>query len=244
MKIRFLLPLLFTVLTSGAQTVINKTVQVQPGQKIDMHFDYPKLIRVTTWDKNEISIQGTVSINNGENDDAFVLETSPTSSIINIRNEIKGMKELPQRITIHDGPQTITFKDKKEFEKYKQEQGRNFDRMSNGVEMEIQLEIKIPKNVETNIVSVYGMVEIKEFTGPLTVEATYGGIDAALTEKATGEIKAETNFGEILTNLEVKFTGDSKSQENFHTVVSAKPGIGSHYSFGSKYGNVYLRKAN
>ena len=35
----------------------------QNGQKIVVHFDYPELIRVSTWDKNEISIQASVSIN-------------------------------------------------------------------------------------------------------------------------------------------------------------------------------------
>ena len=107
-----------------AQTPINKTVAVQPGQKIEMHFDYPELIRVSTWDKNEISIQGTVSINGGESDDAFELLTSTSGNVISIRNEIKNMKDLPQRITIVDGSQKIVFKNKAEFKKYQDEQGK------------------------------------------------------------------------------------------------------------------------
>jgi hypothetical protein len=87
------------------------------------------------------------------------------------------------------------------------------------------------------------MVEIKDFTGPLTVDATYGGVDAALNEKNTGEIIAETNYGDIYTNLDVKFGGENSKNEDFHTYVSAKPGNGPRYSFDSKYGNVYLRKA-
>ncbi len=43
----------------------------QPGQKIAMNFDYPEMIRVSAWDKNEISISGSVQINGGENDDAL-----------------------------------------------------------------------------------------------------------------------------------------------------------------------------
>ena len=70
--------------------------------------------------------------------------------------------------------------------------------------MEIVLDIKVPENTETRIESVYGMVEIKQFTGPLFVEATYGGVDAALQERATGELIAETNYGQIYTNLDIK----------------------------------------
>ena len=65
-----------------------------------------------------------------------------------------------------------------------------------------------------------------------------------LVEKSTGEIMAETNYGEIYTNLDVKFGGDKFRDENFHTYVSAKPGTGPDYTFESKFGNVYIRKAN
>ena len=116
--------------------------------------------------------------------------------------------------------------------------------MSNGVDMDIVIEIKIPRNFETRVESVYGMVEVKDFVGPLTVDATYGGVDAALLEKTTGELIAETNYGEIYTNLDIKFGGGQNRMEDFHTYVSAKPGAGPRYDFESKYGNVYLRKAN
>lgn len=228
-----------------AQTPVSKTIAVPAGQKIEMHFDYPELVRVSTWDRNEISIQGSVSINSGESDDAFELQASTTGNVISVRNEIKNMKSLPQRITIVDGSQKIVFRNKAEFQKYQAEHGKGkFEMMSTGVDMDIFLEIKVPRNVATRVESVYGTVEIRDFQGPLTAKSTYGGVDAAVVEKATGEIVAETNYGEIYTNLEVKFGGDKFRDENFHTYVSAKPGNGPDYNFESQYGNVYIRKAD
>jgi hypothetical protein len=228
-----------------AQTTINKSIAVKPGQNVVMHFDYPELVRVSTWDKNEVSIQGTVSINSGENDDAFTLDLSAFGNTITIRNQISDLKNIPSRYTIKDGTQTITFKNKAELDKYKQQSGKSkFDMMSNGVDMQIVLEIKVPRNIETRVESVYGTVEIKQFTGPLSVTSTYGAVDAALIEKATGELVAETNYGEIFTNLDTKFGNMNGKDEHFHTYVSAKPGNGPRYSFESKYGNVYIRKAN
>ena len=228
-----------------AQTPINKVIPFQSGQKISMHFDYPELVKVSTWDKNEISIQGTASINTGENDDAFELISSTADNTISIKNEIKNMKNLPRRVTVRDVAQKIVFRTKEEMRKYQAENNiTSFNSVSYGVEMDIILEIKVPKNVETSVESVYGMVEIKDFTGPLTVVATYGGVDAALAERSVGQITAETNYGEIYSNLDVKFGGDGLRQGDFHTNVSAKPGNGPAYYFDSKYGNVYLRKAN
>lgn len=228
---------------TGAQTVVDKTLPIQKGQTVLLHFDYPELVRVTTWDKNEVSVHGTVSINAGENDDAFELMTSTTGNSVTIRNQIKDMKNLPRHTTIIDGGKKITFRTQADYKKYQQETGRTgFEMVSMGVDMEIIIDVKVPRNVETRVESVYGMVEIKSFDGPLVVDATYGGVDAALIERSIGSIEAETNFGEIYTNFDSRFTG-SEGDRDFHLVVSAKPGTGPAYAFESKYGNVYLRKA-
>jgi hypothetical protein len=60
--------ILFTLFTGVllAQTPVNKTYPVTADQKISLRFDYPELVKITTWDKNEISIVGSVSINSGE----------------------------------------------------------------------------------------------------------------------------------------------------------------------------------
>lgn len=227
-----------------AQTVINQAIPVKVGESISMHFDYPKLIKLSTWEGSEIVIQGEVTINGGENDDAFVMEESRDGKLIKINSQIKDIKNLPRRITIMRDGQKIMFRDKAELQKYQAENGRGYNTMSWGPDIEINLEIKVPRNVETRIVSVYGMVEVVSFSGPLTVDATYGGVDASLVEKAIGEVTAETNYGEIYTNFDIKFGGDKVASKDFYTFVTAKPGTGPRYSFESKYGNVYLRKAN
>lgn len=224
----------------AAQTPVNKNYPVSAGQKISLRFDYPELVKISTWDKNEISITGSVSINGGENDDAFELLQSTSGNSIYIENKIRNMKELPHRITVVNNGEKITFKSKADYQKYCEEHGRNFNQRSEGVDMDILLEVKVPKNTEVKLESVYGMVEVKNYTGPLTVEATYGGVDVTVQEKTTGELIAETNYGQIYSNLDLKFSGTEF--ENFHTQVSAKLGSGPKHSFESKYGNVYLRK--
>lgn len=227
-----------------AQTPVSKSIPLQNGEKVAMEFDYPELIKVSTWDKNEISIEGSVSINGGENDDAFVLESSKSGNLVQITSTIRDMKHLPQRITVVRDGQKIMFHDEQEYRKYQSEHGMGYNSVSWGPDIDIQLEIKVPKNMETRIRSVYGMVEIRNFSGPLTVDATYGGVDAALAERTVGELTAETNYGQIYTNLDTRFTSEKIESRAFYTFVSAKPGNGPPYNFESKYGNVYLRKAN
>jgi hypothetical protein len=225
-----------------AQTPVNKTYPVQAGQTIRFQFDYPELIKVSTWEKNEVSIQGTVSINAGENDEAFQLSSSIKGNTLVIESEIVNLKNLPHRITVMRDGKKMTFKNKSALRDYDPGNHNNYKFYSEGVDMDIVLEIKVPKEIVTKIESVYGMVEINGFNGPLVVDATYGGIDASLSESKTGELKAETNYGQIYSNLNHPFSG--KEEEDFHTLVSAQLGNGPGYHFESKYGNVYLRKLN
>jgi hypothetical protein len=224
-----------------AQTPVNNTYPVASGQKISFRFDYPELVKISTWDKNEISIEGLVSINAGESDDAFELSQSVSGNTIRIENAIRNLKDLPHRITITRGNEKITFKTKADYKKYREENGGDFNMTNWGVDIDIVLEIKVPRGIETQLESIYGMVEVKNFYGPLSVDAKYGGVDVAVQEKTTGELIAETGYGQIFTNLEQKFTGSE--YEDFRTMVSIKPGAGPRYSFESEYGNVYLRKA-
>jgi hypothetical protein len=242
MKTGILLTFNFLATMVFAQTAINQTYALKPGQSVSLSFDYPELIRISTWDLNEVSIQGSVSINEGESDKAFELVKTDGENVLYVENRIRDFKTLPHRLTVVDGGKRLVFRSKEDYRKYAKENGKNFEVMSWGVEMDILLEIKVPKNLLTKIKSVYGVVEVNDFVGPLSVEATYGAIDAALQEKATGELTAETNYGQIYTNLDTKFSGDGFVDKKFHTWVSAKPGTGPAYNFESKYGNVYLRK--
>jgi len=241
MKTIFTSILLAIVATALSQTQVNKTIAMQTGQKVKMQFDYPELIKVTTWSKNEISITGEVSINGGENDDAFVLESSTSGNEVSISGRINNLKKLPHRITIWNDGQKMTFKTKDDYRRYANEHGKNYNCMNWGTDMDIFLEIKVPENMETQVLSTYGTIEIKNFSGPLTAESTYGSVDAALAEKSIGDLKVETGYGQFYTNFDFKFNG--KELGDFHSVVNAKPGKGPSYSFESKYGNVYLRKA-
>jgi hypothetical protein len=236
----FLLP----AIVATAQTKINQSVPVKSGQQVNLTFDYPELIRVTTWDKNEISIQAVVSINDGENDNAFVLDISSSGETVNIRGKIKDMENLPHRISVMKDGQKIVFRNESEWRKYSAENGTSgFDWMNRGAEIDITMEIKVPARTTTSVVSVYGMVEIRQFNGPLRVEATYGGVDASITEASTGQLVAETNYGHIYTDLTLALDRDRIRDEDFHTVISVKPGNGHAYHFESNYGNVYLRRS-
>lgn len=248
MKIKLILGLIVLSVTVFAQTKIEKVVPVQSGQKLVLNFDYPELIKIQTWDRKEVLIKGTVSINKGENDEAFELVTQTNGNTITVSSAIKDMENLPKRIVIKKGDTEYVFRAKDykdpEVKKFMDEHGGNYTYMSSGVIKEIQLDIFVPVGMETSVQAKYGLVEVLGFNAPLTVDAKYGGVDATINARATGELIARTHFGEILTNLDLAFDSEKDRDSNYNkwTQVSVKPGTGPRYMLESKYGKVYLRK--
>jgi hypothetical protein len=225
---------------AAAQTVVNRTYPVKPGQQVELVFDYPKIVRVSTWDKNEVSVIARVSINDGDNDSAFVLEDKTSDGVLSIRNHIKNMDQLPRIYTIIQNGQKTVFRSKEQFREYTSKNGGKNRITSDGVDMEITIEIKVPANTATNINATYGIVELVNFNAPATVNATYGGIDATVAAANTGKLQATTSYGQIYTNLDLKLT--DKTERDFFTSITAEPGKGPAYILKSTYGNLYLRK--
>lgn len=226
-----------------SQHQINKTYTVKQGQQIDLHFDYPKLIKISGWDKNEISIVATITVDDAEKTDAFTLSDSLYNNTLSIKNKINWDK-VPTMYYLEEKGVKTTFKTKQDFDNYKKENGGNLANASfyQQRNIDVQMEIKIPNGVFANIKSVYGMIELANFNSPANIEAKYGGIDASMNESQIGKIKLTNRYGMIYSNLNL--TATEKKDANFFTSITAEPGKGPTYDLSSSYGNIYLRKSN
>ncbi len=221
-----------------AQTTTTKSYQVQPGQLINFHFDYP-VVKVSTWDKNEVSVIAHVNINSDESDSAFVLEGKTADGALEIFGRIRDMEKLPRRYSIVRNGKKMGFNSKEEY--MEERKKGSVERSYEGTDIDIVVEMKIPEHSKANIKSIYGIVELTNFNTSVTIDATYGGIDASLSPSRTGKLQATTSYGKIYSNLELKLT--DHTERDFFNSITAEPGTGPSYSFTSTYGKIYLRKS-
>ena len=224
-----------------SQTKLSKLYPVNKGEKIELKFDYPKLIHISTWDKKEISIEASVKINEGKNDAAFTLNEAHTDGKISISNKID-LDQISDVYTVVVNGVKTRFNSKEDFQNFNKKQtdypnGISYNKQK---DIEVTIEIKIPASTITEVTSVYGMVELENFNGPIKVDARYGGIDASLNEKKIGQIKLTNRYGKIYSNLDLKPT--EQIEKNFYTSITAAPGTGPSYDINSSYGNIYVRK--
>jgi hypothetical protein len=237
MKIFFLCICCVLFLGAGAQTTLNRSYPAKPGQQVTLKFDYP-VVKISTWDKNEISVVAHVNINEGENDSAFELEEQAENGAIVISDHIKDMNKLPHRYTIVRNGKKTFYKSKEEY--HAASKDGDIQQSYSGVDIDIVVEIKVPAGCLTDIKAVYGIVEMTNFNAPVTVDATYGGIDATITAASTGKLQATTSYGQIYSNLDLHLT--DHTERDFFNSITAEPGKGPAYSFTSTYGKIYLRK--
>jgi len=221
-----------------SQTKINRTYAVKKGETVELHFDYPKVVHISSWDKNEIGVEATVKINGGESDSAFSISQSNADGRVIIANKID-MDKIPEAYYVKENGIKTRLNSKADLDAYLKERTGTKISSYQQKDIEITINIMLPSGITTEVTSVYGIVELKDFKGPIKVDARYGGIDASINQANIGKIKLTNRYGKIYTNLALKPT--EMKEENFFTSLTAAPGVGPSYDLSSSYGNIYLR---
>lgn len=244
---RLFILLLFVYTAGPAQTRIEKSVPVRAGQRLILNLDFPD-VKLQTWDKAEVQVTGTASINRGEHDNAFQLETTTSGDAVTITSTLKNKESIPERILIKRGDQEYFFKTANyhdpEVQKFLAENGGDYGYRSTGIHQEIKLTVFVPRGIAVEVNAKHGTVEAAAFDAPLRATSKHGVIDITFGPSFKGSITARCQYGEILTNLDAKFerAPDGGKNGKRWTEISASLGNGPAYILESKYGNLYLRK--
>ena len=222
-----------------AQKTIDKKIKVRANQEVNFNFDRAN-VKFTTWNRNEISIKGIAKINNGENNDAFTLEIKEIDGEWNISTFLENECQLPKMISMTKDGVTTYKKVKKKNGNWNgwnniTANGESYDNVSVGIIAEIELEINIPKNIDMNIKSRFGNIDIEKFEGPLYAKNTHGHInvlfakaprrdvqlisshnfvDVSIPSNSNLNVELKSPHGEILTDLDLDFQQGNGGQNS------------------------------
>lgn len=202
---------LFVTTLLPAQTQVNKSIPLGNAQQISLDFEFADVVFLT-WDRQEVQITGSASINNGENDDAFQVTSNTQNNGLTFKTMIKDWENLPQFTTVKKDGQTYYFKGKLNEEEIEKELGKGPVKwISHGVAKDIQLQIKVPAGVRLDIVSKYGNLKLQNCPNPLSVENTYGHIEASFGQGLSAETKLHSTYSFVdvslpaRTNVNIEF---------------------------------------
>lgn len=234
-----------------AQTNITESVTVKAGANIAMEFPYAELINIRGWDGNTIELTADVNINTGKNDDAYQFNLIKGNDRQEINGQIKDFDKLPEMIQIKKGGQVFYFDtedwNSPEIRKFYEENGREgISWSSHGVAREINVEIKVPRNLGSlEVVSKFGLIDIEELNIPVMANSKHGGVDMMVSSSNTNEFTLDSKWGVIYTNLDLDFKsmkGFEDSEDWSHVKCSINGGAGPKMELISQHANIYLRK--
>ena len=230
-----------------AQTEMTKSIPTQAGQPVTMKFADPERVSVEVWEKSTIEIVASVSINRGENDDAFQIDADDTGEALNIATSVKNKEALPERITIRHGGQDYYFntddQSHPDVQAFLEEHGRdNIQWISHGPAIAITVKVFVPKDLDLQINSKFGLIEMKGTTRSLAMHSQHGGLDLAVSPTAALDLAVDCDWGEVYTDLDVNVLpteqGEMLKAQQF---VARLNGGGPAVRLTSEHGNVYLR---
>ncbi len=229
-----------------AQKKLEEQIALQGAEKLILQVDDTDLIRIEPWNQSDIAITATVNINENENNDAYQIKIDRETQAVSVEAAIENEDSLPKRITLHqDGQDYILNASSKQdavVQQFIREKG-GYDWMSQGVQREIQLTVRVPTDVVVDVKSKFGTVEIAQITGPMSIESKFGDIDVNIDPAAALSLTTSTKFGTVYTDLdwELKKNDSSLTLISGSDIEGTLNGGGTPLQLEAKFGNVYLR---
>jgi len=202
------------VVASSAQKVITKKVEVQ-NKKVEMKFDFAENIRVEAWSKNTIELEVTVNIDDNRYNDYYSLNV----------NENSGSVDLIEKV---------------DFEGIKKMKGT---KNLNNFNSEINYKLKVPANLEFNLKTISGQIELLGSVGKMSVNSISGFIDYTVPASLKARINLSTISGNVYSN--VKFDKDASKEISWVETKRELSLNGGNLPVELKTisGDIYLRKS-
>lgn len=219
-------------LLSSAQTrIVEKTFSVEGDQKVRLNLRFGETISVNAWDKNKVSFKATLEINNGKLNEALELDIDTSDGLYIASDYNKEKLKAGRKEDCPDHYSRFSW---------------NNDDEHYAVCSKITYELWVPENIELDVESISGDIELDGLTGPVRAKSISGFIDLSWPAINSADVTMKTISGEAYTDLDNLNFNNKKP--HIPIVGYALEGTigsgGTKLSLESVSGNLYLRKAN
>ena len=224
--------LLGFILQSSAQNrVVERSFAIDENDKVHLNLRFGEIITVKSWEKNEVSFKADIKINQGRLNEALLLGFVHENGRLDIDADYD--EEMLEEGKCDDCPDS-------NYTSYNWNNGNGYVVCSR-----ITYVISVPKNVDINIESISGDIELIDLAGPIRAKSISGFVDLSWPSGRPAEIDIKTVSGEAYTNLDELQFDNRKSMPMVGYDLNGRIGDGGpRVSLESVSGNIYLRRLN
>ena len=211
------------------QKIIQKTLPCSPGQLVNLNLRFGDSIQVRYWDKPDVSVRISVTINGGKLNDALLVETSTSGE------EVKVSTDFDQKMLREGKAEDCPDKPGYSRNMY------NGDHYS--VCSDIDYQVFLPRSARLKVETINGNIDIKGASEAVSAKTISGYVDMSWPTAKGVNLAMKTITGEVYSDLDIDFKG--KKQQ--HPIVGyllegAANGGGPVVRLESISNNIYLRK--
>lgn len=205
--------ILGAVVFAFSQKVTDKKIEAG-GKLTEMKLSFADNITIEAWNNSYIELHATANIDDNKYNDFYALNV----------NEKSGKIEIEEKV---------------DFEGIKKKIG---EKNLNNFKTEINYKLKIPKNLNFDVNTISGEIELIGCEGEMTVNSVSGFIDYSIPEKHKAKIDLSTVTGNVYSN--VKFDNPLPKEISWVGTESELTLNGGNKEIELKTvsGDIYLRK--
>jgi hypothetical protein len=204
----------------AAQKIIEKHIDFSGKKMISMNLEIADSIRIVTWNKNEVYMKASISINNDKNNEDY-------------------------KLNFDEGGSSVTIHSKFEFEK-----GKNCCSDSDNCHCncncheKIYFDLFVPENAAFSVETINGDITISGKTSQVRAHSISGFIDLTLASAEKADLKMNTISGTMYTNFEL--SGEKNLRRAGGSSISTILNGGGERSIDLETisGDIFLRKGS
>jgi hypothetical protein len=206
------------------------------NENLFLNLRFADSIRVSAWDKNEVSITVVYQVNQGKLNDAFQLAVSRSEGQLRVTTDFD--KELIKNDQVADCPeglpiyQTNVYVDAQDNKTYR----------SARVCAQIYFDIKVPRLANFRVETISGNLLLVGLGGGVEAKSISGFVDLAWPPHQGAELRLKTITGQAYSNLPVDFGPDRQTVG--HDLRGTLAGGGPRIRLETISGDIFLRRTN
>lgn len=231
---RISLAILITLVLAGRsfsqQRVVEKSFAVDKNERIVLDLKFGEAITIKGWDKKEVAFRAVVEINNGQLNDALLLDFDEGANRLAVSADYD--KQIIKQGRREDCPDhrysTYNWND----------DGGHYAVCSN-----IVYEIYVPRDADLEVESISSDIELFGLQGPVRAKSISGFVDLSWPDSRGAELSMKTVSGEVFSGLDNLALANKKRGAPLvgYELRGAIGSGGPRVSLESISGNIYIR---
>ena len=216
---------LLSASVAGAQRIVEKSIVWQPGQAVVLELKYARDIQINTWERDEVSMRASVSINDNTKNEAWSMTTDASANQIRVATDL----EPPQEDYPGDCPGGSYHLDK----------GRYCSL--------IVYEIYLPRAASLRVETLGGDITLRGIQTPVFAKSLSGWVDADWSEQQGATVNMKSVTGEVYTDLDLALDEATEAERRRRSPVGWEiegkvAGGGVEVHLESVSNDVYFRR--